>query len=384
MANQKTIQTHLKIMEACGRANVPVMFVGAPGIGKTAILEQFCDQLNYRLDVQLLSTQDNTDVSGLPVRTEVGNTFTTEYATPRYQLDIIENPKTLLFLDEMNNGAPAVQSAWLTILQSRKFPNGLKMDKDTWIVGAMNPRTQSADGWELSLATTNRICFIPFEVPFSFWKSWMLENQPKFTFAFDNLDEDRIKKSEMDWKVKIISFLESTEGREYEQRFPKLDADPTAYGAITESEKEIFRMAWCSRRSWYNAAKVLSYLGDDKVAINIALNGLVGYAAAVAFLDFVSTSDSLPSAKEVVNNPKIIDWKNEFRMDQINKLFRNILDLKDKDEEIYDLFEYVIKEGRADLVTPYMYNDDGTGFISTYKGTKSLETLIKYWSEAQN
>ena len=380
MANQKNIQTHLKIMEACGRANVPVMFVGAPGIGKTAILEQFCDNLNYRLDVQLLSTQDNTDVTGLPVRTDVGGVFTTEYATPRYQLDIVNNPKTLLFLDEMNNGAPSVQSAWLTILQSRRFPNGMTMNKDTWIVGAMNPRTQSADGWELSYATTNRICFIPFEVPFSFWRDWMLENQSEFTFAFDNLKEEDIKKAEYEWKYKIINFLESTEGREYEQRFPKLDADPTAYGAITDSEKEIFKMAWCSRRSWYNAAKVMSYLADDKLAINIALNGLVGYAAAVAFLEFVDTTDKLPSASEVVSNPKLIDWKNEYRMDRINKLFRNILELKDKDDEVYDLFKYVIKDGRADLVTPYMFNDDGTGFIQKYKGKKDIGELTHYWA----
>lgn len=375
----KKILTHLKIMEACGRANVPVMFVGAPGIGKTAILEAFSDQLSYRMDVQLLSTQDNTDVTGLPVRTEMEGVFTTEYATPRYQLDIINNPKTILFLDEMNNGAPSVQSAWLTILQSRKFPNGMKMSDDTWIVGAMNPRTQSADGWELSLATTNRICFIPFEVPFSFWKDFMLEQQTSFDFAFEDLSKEEIDKSERDWKIKIVRFLESTEGKEYEQRFPKLDADPLAYGAVTESEKEIFKMAWCSRRSWYNAAKVLSYLGDDKVAINIALNGLVGYAAAVAFLDFVASSDKLPTPTEVIENPSIIDWKNEFRVDQVNKLMRAILKLKNKDEEIFDLFLHILKEGRAELVSPYMYNEDNTGFITTYKGSRDISELVKYW-----
>lgn len=376
-----SILTHLKIMEACGRANVPVMFVGAPGIGKTAILEQFSEQLDYRLDIQLLSTQDNTDVTGLPVRTEVNGVFTTDYATPRYQLDIINNPNTILFLDEMNNGAPSVQSAWLTILQSRKFPNGMKMNDKTWIVGAMNPRTQSADGWELSLATTNRICFIPFEVPFSYWKEFMLGTQSKFKFAFDTLSEADIATSEKDWKYKIVSFLESTEGREYEQRFPKTDADPTSYGAITESDKEIFKMAWCSRRSWYNAAKVLSYLGDDKVAINIALNGLVGYAAAVAFMEFVAVNDKLPSATEVINNPSIIDWKNENRVDQINKIMRNIMKLKNKDEEIFDLFLHVLKEGRAELISPYMYDDNNTGFISTYKGTRDISELIQYWDK---
>jgi len=253
------------------------------------------------------------------------------------------------------------------------------MDKNTWIVGAMNPRAQSAYGWELSLATTNRICFIPFEVPFSVWKDFMLENQSPFSFLYDSLSPKELSVIERDWKIKIIQFLESTEGKEYEQRFPKVDADPKAYGAITDSDKEIFKMAWCSRRSWYNAAKVLSYLGKDRVAINMALNGLVGYAAAIAFIDYVNTHDKLPSASQVVDNPAIIDWKNEGRIDQVNKLMRSIMELKNADEKIYDLFLHVLRENRADLITPYMYSDDNTGFIQKYKGKRNIADIIKYW-----
>lgn len=380
----KNILTHLKIVEACGKANVPAMLVGAPGIGKTAILEKFAESIGYDLNIQLLSAQDNTDVTGLPARVQQDNIFTTDYATPKYQLDIINKPKTLLFLDEMNNGMPSVQSAWLTILQSRRFPNGMKMNNDTWIVGAMNPREQSADGWDLSLATTNRICFIPFEVPFSYWKSFMIETQEDLTFMTDNLSEEDIHRSELNWKLNIIKFLESSEGKLYEQHFPQVDADPVVYGAVTLSEQEIFKMAWSSRRSWYNAAKVLSYLGNDKIAINIALNGLVGYAAATEFLDFIESESKLPSPIDILDNPAIIDWKNENRIDQVNRLMRSVIKIKDRDEQMYDLFMHILKCGRADIAVPYIYNEDGNGFISIYRGKRDLAEILNYWEEAED
>lgn len=384
-----SVLTSLKIIESCGRANVPVILVGAPGIGKTAILEQFANQLGYKLDVQLLSTQDNTDVTGLPVRTTLPSGITTtEYATPAYQVRLMESPNTMLFLDELNNGAPAVQSAWLTILQSRRFPSGLKMNDATWIVGAMNPRSQSADGWELSAATANRLCFIPFETPFSFWKDWMLERQKSLPILFTNIPSDRLHSNELKWKRKVVEFLESTEGKEYEQKLPDISADPTTYGAITESEKEIFYLSWCSRRSWYNAAKVLSYLDGDKLAMNLALNGIVGYPATIAFLDFLSKSSTLPSVEEVLSDPSCVDWKSEIRVDEVNKLIRAIMQTVPCDDKVYDLFQYILKEGTADLISPYMYNDEcgdnNEGFIQSYKGTKNVWDLVSYWETKEN
>jgi len=55
-----------------------------------------------------------------------------------------------------------VQDTLLTLIQSRTFPNGDKINKEVWFVGAQNPSI-SYNNYEMSPAMKNRFAWLHFE-----------------------------------------------------------------------------------------------------------------------------------------------------------------------------------------------------------------------------
>jgi hypothetical protein len=124
---------------------VPLTIHGMHGIGKTEIVGQIAKAAGYNFVPLYLSTQEASDLIGLPDKVEVidadGNTSkVTVFAKPDWLHEASKHEKTLFFLDEMNRAEPYVLQTMLPFaLDGRIHMHRIK-DADL-IISAMNPDT---------------------------------------------------------------------------------------------------------------------------------------------------------------------------------------------------------------------------------------------------
>ena len=117
----------------------PLFLWGPPGIGKSDIIGQITNELGkaHLIDIRL-SLWDPTDIKGMPYYSEQDNTMawappaelpTEEFAA---QFDFV-----VVFLDEMNSAAPAVQAAAYQLILNRRVGQ-YKLPDNVMIVAAGN------------------------------------------------------------------------------------------------------------------------------------------------------------------------------------------------------------------------------------------------------
>lgn len=299
---------------------MPAVLVGPPGVGKTAKMQELASRMGYQLIMLIGSQLDPTDIVGLPKGEHMGKTedgvdvFGTVNLSPWWQVKILLEKKIVLFLDELSNTSAATRASMLTMLQSREFPNGQKMPKETIVVGAMNPTDQAADGYDLDSPTTNRINFIVWSPSVEEWKAGMLNAWGK-----------TVSDGEMYWRRKIVSFIESAPASL--QQLPTTVHSPESFGVNPRdaSEMEVLRYAWPSRRSWDNLARVLSYTDNQDHMVQDAIaQGTVGYQAAAKFRDWFGRNNTISTA-ELMATPKAMQWKSASQ-DESTYLLRSVLD----------------------------------------------------------
>lgn len=314
----------LSAVRAAAESRIPVMIVGAPGVGKTATIRALADSMGYKLITILGSQMDPTDVAGLPAREKIFEDesgvafYGTTYSMPWWQVEIIRHKKVMLFFDEFSNTSSAVRASMLTMLQNREFPNGMVMPDETIVLGAMNPTEQAADGWELDKPTTNRMMFLKWEVSDADWFAGML------TAWGAPMD-----KEEAYWRKLIVKFLEDKVSFIHRENG---DLGTTeAYGVNMDdpSAVEVLRYAWASRRSWDNVAKILSKVDRKAVLLqDEIIGGTVGRAAGVAFREWIQ-KHSIVSPKEVLQDPTIVDW-DDVEVSEANIILKEISEIVGK------------------------------------------------------
>src|SRR6267142_4440705 len=101
-------------------AKLPILMIGAPGIGKTARVLQAFDHV----EVLLASAMVEEDIAGLPYKDKNGIEHrTVPCAIHNLYLADKEGKTTCLFLDEMDKARRSVADTLLTLVQSRRVGN---------------------------------------------------------------------------------------------------------------------------------------------------------------------------------------------------------------------------------------------------------------------
>ena len=151
----------------------PVMIWGAPGIGKSDIIQQIGDDLGRNvIDLRLL-LMEPTDLRGMPYYNKQNNTM--EWAPP---VDLPTDPKAtdILFLDEMNAAPPAVQAAAYQLILNRKIGNYV-LPEGVAIVSAGNRETDRGVTYRMPSPLANRMVHIEMAVNFEDWLSWAVKKE---------------------------------------------------------------------------------------------------------------------------------------------------------------------------------------------------------------
>lgn len=147
----------------------PVFVLGPPGIGKSAIVTQFAQDVGMDC-VSLLGTQlAPEDVSGVPQLTGDGRS---RFCPPEL---IARDEPYVLFCDELNGASPDVQKALYPVVHEKRV-GSFRLHPDTVVIAAGNRMTDSAVVRQMSSALINRFWFVGLRVSASEWLDWAAAN----------------------------------------------------------------------------------------------------------------------------------------------------------------------------------------------------------------
>lgn len=100
------LATTVTVIDACGRAHVPVLLLSDPGVGKSSLVRGIATAEAVPCETVLGSVREPADVAGLPV---VGDDGSVNLAPPSWARRLCEAEAGWLFLDELTTCPPAVQ-----------------------------------------------------------------------------------------------------------------------------------------------------------------------------------------------------------------------------------------------------------------------------------
>jgi MoxR-like ATPase len=244
---------------------VPLHIWGACGVGKSQIVHQVANDLDYDfLDVRAVQL-DPVDLRGLP-RISADQT---EWVPPKF---LPTSGKGILFLDELTSAPQMTQAGCYQLVLDRKL--GEYVLPDGWVViAAGNPASERGVHFAMPRPLRNRFVHLDLEPDLDDWCRWAVKAQVR---------------------PEIIAFL----------RFkPEL-----LHTADATSDAN----AWPTPRSWEMASQVLcgiarrqktQFLSGASEFEAQLLDGTVGPAAASELVAFIRLFRQLPSIDEILLNP---------------------------------------------------------------------------------
>lgn len=145
---------------------VPILLIGAPGVGKTASVQAHFDHA----EVMLTSTLVEEDIAGLPYREGEYDYRTIPALFRRLHEADVAGKSTVLFLDELDKARRAVADTLLTLVASRKVGTAT-LPANTCIVAAANP-PEFGGGDGISEAMQSRFSTLDYVPDVSGWAEW--------------------------------------------------------------------------------------------------------------------------------------------------------------------------------------------------------------------
>ncbi|MBR4082802.1 MAG: AAA family ATPase [Lachnospiraceae bacterium] len=145
----------------------PVFIWGAPGIGKSALVEKFATEVGLPC-VSLLGSQlAPEDIIGIPQIQEDVSTF----LPPKM---IARKEPYVLFLDELNACSQEVQKAFYSLIHERRIGE-YHLPAGSIVIGAGNRAQDSAIVRTMSSALINRMFHVQLKADPAQWLNWAYE-----------------------------------------------------------------------------------------------------------------------------------------------------------------------------------------------------------------
>ena len=245
----------------------PIFLWGPPGIGKSDIIGQITNGLSksHLIDIRL-SLWDPTDIKGIPYYSANDNTMawappaelpTQEFAA---QFDNI-----VLFLDEMNSAAPAVQAAAYQLILNRRVGQ-YKLPDNVLIVAAGNREADKGVTYRMPAPLANRFVHLELAVDFDDWFQWAVDN---------DIHQD------------VVGYLTFSKKDLY-------DFDPKSPSR-----------SFATPRSWSFVSELLEDDDDENTTTDL-VSGAVGEGLAVKFSAHRKIASSLPNPTDILDG-KVTD-----------------------------------------------------------------------------
>lgn len=164
----------------------PMLLIGAPGIGKTQIMEQIARELKIGLVAYTITHHTRQSAIGLPfIKEEEFNGV--KYSVTEYTMsEIIASvyskirdsglKEGILFIDEINCVSETLAPTMLQFLQCKTF--GSRKVPEGWIiVAAGNPPEYNKSVREFDMVTLDRVRKIEVDARYDVWREYARENR---------------------------------------------------------------------------------------------------------------------------------------------------------------------------------------------------------------
>ncbi len=159
----------------------PVLLMGAPGIGKTAVAAQAAAQCHVAFLSYTMTHHTRQSAVGLPVIREYTFRGTpcsmTEYTLSEIIGNVLRTieetgmEEGLLFLDEINCVSETLLPSMLQFLQYKTF--GTHKLPEGWVIAAAgNPPLYNRSARELDMVTLDRVKYMELEPDFPAWREY--------------------------------------------------------------------------------------------------------------------------------------------------------------------------------------------------------------------
>lgn len=273
---------------------IPILLVGAMGVGKSQIVAQVAEELGIGFIDLRLAQQEPGDLIGIPKSRGRKNEKTgktaevTVYARPEWFPDEKESPRGILFLDELNRAPTDVRQAVFQLVKEKKLHTH-QLPKGWYIVSAINPDNNNYQVETLDKAMLRRFCQVKVTHDHENWLSW--------AHGPGSISEE------------ITSFIAA---------HPKLLGEDEDFSIEAKPTPDQWTMA-----DTLFKAKVIATRDEIEV-----LTGLVGKAGAIAYRKFVDARYERPvTGREILDEYNIAKIKKRIKKQRNDEMHATILDL---------------------------------------------------------
>jgi len=239
----------------------PIFLWGPPGIGKSDIVAQVTNTLSnpHLIDIRL-SLWDPTDIKGIPHFNPTTEKMT--WGAPEELPDeelAAKYDNIVLFLDEMNSAAPAVQAAAYQLILNRRVGQ-YKLPDNVIIIAAGNREADKGVTYRMPAPLANRFVHLELSVLFDDWFDWAVDN---------NQHAD------------VVGYLQ----------FAKQDL----YNFDPRSPSRAF----ATPRSWSFVSELLEDEDDESTTTDL-VSGSVGEGLAVKFMAHRKVAANMPNPTDIL------------------------------------------------------------------------------------
>lgn len=300
------------------KAQRPIFLWGPPGIGKSDVVKQIGESLDAHVIDIRLSLWEPTDIKGIPYFDS--NTSRMNWAPPIELPDAemaARYEKIILFMDEMNSAAPAVQAAAYQLVLNRRIGTYTLPD-NVFIVAAGNREADKGVTYRMPAPLANRFVHLEMAVNWDDWFSWAADN--------------RVHKD-------VVGFLTFSKKDLY-------DFDPRSGSK-----------AFATPRSWSFVSELLADDDGDEVTLADLTAGAVGEGLGIKFMAHRKIASKLPNPSDILKGKvKKMDTKEISAMYSLTvSLCYELKDASDKKEkdwndQVNNFFQFMMANFETELV----------------------------------
>lgn len=246
----------------------PVFLWGPPGIGKSDVVSQIADSLSAKMIDVRLSLWEPTDIKGIPYFDSTQNKMVWGQPSELPDEELASKyDHIVLFLDEMNSAAPAVQAAAYQLILNRRVGE-YRLPDNVMIIAAGNREADKGVTYRMPSPLANRFVHLEMAVSFDDWFKWAVDN---------NIHSD------------VVGYLQ----------FAKQD--------IYTFDPKAGSRSFATPRSWSFVSELLED-GLDEGTTTDLVAGAIGEGLAVKFMAHRKVAANMPNPTDILEG-KVTELK---------------------------------------------------------------------------
>jgi hypothetical protein len=296
----------------------PIFLWGPPGIGKSDIVKQLGEDLGAHVIDVRLSLWEPTDIKGIPYFDS--NDGTMRWAPPSELPDATlasKHKQIILFMDEMNSAAPAVQAAAYQLILNRRVGT-YQLPDNVVMIAAGNREADKGVTYRMPAPLANRFVHLEMRVDWEDYSFWATEN--------------RIHKD-------VVGYLTFSKKDLY-------DFDPKSTSR-----------AFATPRSWTFVSELLEDDDTDEGTLTDLVCGAVGEGLAIKFMAHRKVASKMPDPTDILTGKvKKMDTKEISAMYSLAvSLCYELKDASDKNaknwnDQVNHFFKFIMDNFETELV----------------------------------